>query len=145
MRTYKGLITKLNKNEVFVFGSNTQGRHGSGAAFIAKTYFGAKIGQSSGLMGQSYGIVTKDITKKIHPSIPVKNIKIDIMNLYLFAIECPQLTFYVAYSGKGKLLSGFTPQQMSNMFLSSAYNVTFNNLPPNNIVFEESFAQLMTI
>ncbi len=35
MKTYKGLITKLESNEVFVFGSNLRGFHGAGAAGYA--------------------------------------------------------------------------------------------------------------
>ena len=35
-------ITSLKPNEIFVFGSNTEGRHGLGAALTAKQKFGAK-------------------------------------------------------------------------------------------------------
>ena len=30
MKTYKGEATKLKPNQIFVFGSNTEGRHGRG-------------------------------------------------------------------------------------------------------------------
>ena len=33
----------LNKNEIFVFGSNESGIHGGGAAYIASSKFGAKL------------------------------------------------------------------------------------------------------
>ena len=33
------LITELNQNSIFVFGSNLAGRHGAGAALIAKNQF----------------------------------------------------------------------------------------------------------
>jgi len=49
MRTYKGIITKLLSNQVFVFGSNTEGRHGKGAALWAKQNAGAIYGQSKGI------------------------------------------------------------------------------------------------
>lgn len=39
--TYEGKIEFLEPNQIFVFGSNTQGRHGAGAALIAKQKFGA--------------------------------------------------------------------------------------------------------
>jgi hypothetical protein len=139
MQTYKGRITQLEPNEVFVFGSNPQGRHGKGAALIAKLKFGAKYGQARGLMGQSYGIVTKDLTKQIHPSVSTKDIKKEIAELYNFATLNPTMLFYVAYSGKGKLLSGFTPQQMANLFAKASDTI------PNNIVFEEEFAKLLII
>jgi hypothetical protein len=35
-KTYSGMITELEPNQVFVFGSNTQGRHGKGAALMAR-------------------------------------------------------------------------------------------------------------
>ena len=41
-------ITSLKPNEIFVFGSNTEGRHGSGTAKIAMDKFGAKYGQAEG-------------------------------------------------------------------------------------------------
>ena len=46
MKTYKGKINKLEPHQIFVFGSNPQGRHGKGAALIAKQLFGAKVGQT---------------------------------------------------------------------------------------------------
>ena len=42
--TYSGTITRLEQNQIFVFGSNTQGRHGKGAALTARTKFGAIYG-----------------------------------------------------------------------------------------------------
>ena len=38
------MITQLEPNQIFVFGSNTQGRHGKGAALTAKNKFGAVYG-----------------------------------------------------------------------------------------------------
>ena len=51
-------ISKLNPNEIFVFGSNLAGMHGGGAAWIAYERFGAIMGQGVGLQGQSYAIPT---------------------------------------------------------------------------------------
>ena len=51
-------ITELDDNEVFVFGSNIQGRHGGGAAAIAFNRFGAEWGKGNGMQGQSYAIPT---------------------------------------------------------------------------------------
>lgn len=136
MKTYKGKIDKLPNNGIFVFGSNPQGRHGKGAALIAKTKFGAKYGQARGLMGQSYGIVTKDLTKFKHPSVPTKDIKYEISELYEFARQHPTTDFYIAYSGKGQLLSGFTPQQMAHLWFKAGEI-------PDNIVFEEEFLKLL--
>jgi hypothetical protein len=41
VKTYQGAISFLEKNQIFVFGSNTQGRHGAGAAKTAYSKFGA--------------------------------------------------------------------------------------------------------
>ena len=38
-------ITELQPNEIFVFGSNLEGMHGGGAAYIAYRKFGAIMGQ----------------------------------------------------------------------------------------------------
>ena len=52
------LITSLQPNEVFVFGSNIAGKHGSGAARMAYERFGALMGKGVGIAGQSYAIPT---------------------------------------------------------------------------------------
>lgn len=60
---------------VFVFGSNTAGRHGKGAALKARNSFGAVYGVGEGLTGNAYAIPTKDgaltvlSLKKIHKAV----------------------------------------------------------------------------
>lgn len=49
-------ISKLNPNEVFVFGSNLEGLHYTGSARLAYEHFGAIWGQGVGLQGKSYAI-----------------------------------------------------------------------------------------
>lgn len=56
----KIMIDFLQENEIFVFGSNTQGRHGAGAAKQAMQW-GAIYGKPSGRQGQTYAIITKDL------------------------------------------------------------------------------------
>lgn len=51
-------IDRLAHNEVFVFGSNAQGRHDGGAARAACQRFGAQYGVGEGPQGQSYAIPT---------------------------------------------------------------------------------------
>ena len=51
-------ITKLEKDEVFVFGSNLSGIHGGGAAKLALKW-GAEWGNPKGLQGNTYAIPTK--------------------------------------------------------------------------------------
>lgn len=61
-----GYITELDKNEVFVFGSNGQGAHLGGAATTAVHKFGAKMGQAEVLQGQSYAINTMDFEDEMY-------------------------------------------------------------------------------
>ena len=134
MKTYTGDITHLEPNEVFTFGSNTQGRHSLGAALIARTKFGAIYGQAEGLQGQSYAIITKDLTKRFHPSRTKEQIKDQIKKLYETALENPNKEFLIAYK-IGKNLNAYTPQEMADMFSSMDI--------PENIVFEEGFSKLL--
>src|ERR1035438_9853772 len=84
--------------EIFVFGSNTQGRHGKGSALEAVNKYGASYGQSKGLQGNSYAICTKDLTKKIHPSISKEDIEKQIKELYFFASNHTGMIFKVCYT-----------------------------------------------
>lgn len=131
------MIQNLAPNQVFVFGSNTQGKHGKGAALTAKNKFGAIYGQAEGPQGQSYAIITKDLTKNTHPSRTPEQIKEQIHNLYEYARENPDKEFLVAYSGKGTNLNAYSNQEMADMFSSEPI--------PNNIVFEQEFNELISI
>lgn len=51
-------ITELEENQIFVFGSNTAGIHGAGAARFAHEKFGAVYGKGHGLQGKSYALAT---------------------------------------------------------------------------------------
>ena len=135
-KTYSGMIQNLAPNQVFVFGSNTQGKHGKGAALTAKNKFGAIYGQAEGPQGQSYAIITKDLTKNTHPSRTPEQIKEQIHNLYEYARENPDKEFLVAYSGKGTNLNAYSNQEMADMFSSEPI--------PNNIVFEQEFNELIS-
>lgn len=134
-KTYSGMIQNLAPNQVFVFGSNTQGKHGKGAALTAKNKFGAIYGQAEGPQGQSYAIITKDLTKNAHPSRTPEQIKEQIHNLYEYARENPDKEFLVAYSGNGTNLNAYSNQEMADMFGSEPI--------PNNIVFEQEFNKLI--
>jgi hypothetical protein len=135
MRTYKGYIEQLKPHEIFVFGSNTQGRHGKGSALLA-IRFGAIYGRSRGLQGQTWAIVTKDLTKSRHPSVPQASIEHQIKLLYVYAEEHWENEFLVAYKGYGVNLNGYPPAQMAVMF--AGFTI------PENIVFEETFYKLIT-
>ena len=52
---YIGNVTP-EANTIFVFGSNPEGRHGAGAAKVARNQFGAIYGQGEGLQGNAYAL-----------------------------------------------------------------------------------------
>jgi hypothetical protein len=105
-RTTPEFITELQPNEIFVFGSNLQGMHGGGAAYIAYRKFGAIMGQGVGLQGQSYGIPTMQGG--------VDTIRPYVDDFIQFAKEHPQLTFLVTRIGCG--IAGFTDAEISPLF-----------------------------
>ena len=99
-------INKLENNEIFVFGSNLEGRHGGGAARVAYNKFGAIWGQGVGLQGQSYGIPT------MHGGIDV--IKPYVEEFIDFAKAHPELKFLVTRIGCG--IAGFSDDEMAPLF-----------------------------
>ncbi len=99
-------ITKLEPNEVFVFGSNRAGRHGRGAAKQALKW-GARMGQGNGLMGQTYGISTKGHRLEV---LSLPEIAVQVERLYRFAIAHPELTFLVTKLGCG--LAGYSTKEV---------------------------------
>lgn len=135
MAHYVGTITKLEENQVFVFGSNTQGRHGKGAALLAYKEFGAIYGQPRGFQGRSYAIITKDLTKQIHPSVSREVIIAQIRELYNIASKMPTIEFLIAYTAEPGL-NGYRPTDMAEMFLEAGE-------APKNIVFNYAFWTLM--
>lgn len=117
-------ITKLEPNQIFVFGSNLAGRHGRGAALDALRKFGAKNGQGLGLMGQSYGIATKTGTLKV---MSLRQIETQIERFVKFAKDNPELEFLVTPIGCG--LAGYKSKEIAPLFKEV----------PNNVSLPESF------
>ena len=138
-KTYSGKVTSLQPNQIFVFGSNPEGRHGAGAAKYAKDNFGAVYGKGEGLQGQSYALPTKDLRVKENKSlrsISPEQITSNIKTLYTVATENPTKEFLISdYSGTN--LNGYTGQELADMF-NAAGPI------PNNIVFHENFNKLIS-
>ena len=111
-------ITKLNENEIFVFGSNLAGAHGGGAARLAFEKFGAVMGQGVGLQGQSYAIPTMQGG--------VNTIQPYVDEFIVFAKEHPEMTFLVTRIGCG--IAGFTPAEIAPLF-AGAVDVENIHLP----------------
>ena len=109
-------IKELKENEIFVFGSNRQGRHGKGAALTARNKFGAIYGQSEGLQGQSYAIITKELRKEYQP-VSLGEIKLGVDTFIQFAKDNKHLTFYVVELGCN--LAYFTVEEVAPLFKSA--------------------------
>ncbi len=135
VNSYTGNITP-DANTIFVFGSNPEGRHGAGAAKIAREKFGAKYGQGEGLQGSAYALPTKDLRvtynnslRSISPAQIIESIK----NLYETARQHPDKQFKVAYRNTDKAsLNGYTGLEMIEMFLKAGSI-------PANIVFSKEW------
>ena len=84
-----------------------------GAALTARTKFGAIYGQSKGLQGQSYAIITKELRKDYDP-VSLDEIKEGIDNFIIFAKENTHLTFYVVELGCN--LAYFTVEEIAPLF-----------------------------
>lgn len=109
-RISSDLITALESNQVFVFGSNKAGRHGKGAARVARR-FGAEWGEGEGHHGQTYGIPTKD--ERLLP-MKVEDIARAVQRFIAYATRHPEVDFLVTEVGCG--LAGFSPAQIAPMF-----------------------------
>ena len=96
---------------------------------------GAVYGKG-GAQGKSYCIITKDLRKRNHPSISKEFIIKQIGEFYEFAKRFYNVEWLIPYSGDGNYNCGYTPQEMASFF--SEYII------PDNIVFEEEFAKLLT-
>ena len=118
-------ISDLKPNEVFVFGSNLQGAHAGGAAYVAYKQFGAVWGQGVGLQGQSYAIPTMQGG--------VDTIEPYIKEFIAFAKAHQELTFLVTPIGCG--IAGFTAQEIAPLF--------YHAMDVENILLPEEFAEII--
>lgn len=118
-------ITKLNANEIFVFGSNLAGMHGGGAALVARQCFGAIMGCGVGLQGQSYAIPTMQGG--------VETIKPYVDQFIAFATEHSEYKFFVTRIGCG--IAGFGAEDIAPLF-SAAMELT-------NVVLPKDFVEIL--
>jgi hypothetical protein len=104
--------------EVFVFGSNLEGRHGAGSAKAAVRWHGAKYGQGIGPQGNAYAIPTKGWHMEV---LPLKTINGYVRDFLGHASFNPDVTFRVVAIGCG--LAGYDPGQIGPMFAEAGANV----------------------
>lgn len=118
-------ISSLKDDEIFVFGSNLAGYHGSGAARAARIHFGAIMGKGTGIQGKSYAIPTmQGGTDTIKPYVD---------DFIKFAREHKELFFYVTRIGCG--IAGFKDIDIAPLFAEAA--------SLKNVCLPESFARII--
>lgn len=118
-------ISRLNDDEIFVFGSNLAGHHGGGAARVALFHFGAIMGKGTGIQGNSYAIPTmQGGTETIKPYVD---------DFIKFAREHTELFFYVTRIGCG--IAGFKEIDIAPLFAEAA--------SLKNVCLPESFARII--
>lgn len=105
------MITKLEPQQIFIFGSNLAGIHAGGAARQAKEQFGAIEGQGEGLQGQSYAFPTLD---KHFGKLTVRELEVSVKNLYREANDNPDKEFLLTKVGEG--IAGYSPEYMKTLF-----------------------------
>ncbi len=112
-RITPNIVTQLAENEIFVFGSNSEGFHRRGAARFALDRCGANIGQGKGLQGRSYAIVTKK-DFRVAKSSTLDEIKLEVIEFVDFAIKHPNLQFLVTKIATD--LAGYTIEDIAPLF-----------------------------
>lgn len=108
-------IYVLEKDEIFVFGSNLAGHHKGGAARAANMKFGAEWGVGVGLTGHAYAIPTMQGG--------VGTIKPYVDEFIEFAKAHSELKFLVTRIGCG--IAGFKDEQIAPLFQKalSVFNI----------------------
>lgn len=119
---------------IFVFGSNTGGIHGAGAARDAYKNHGARWHQGYGHHGNSFAIPTKShvlmadghSTKMaVGNPLSIADIQRFVFGFLAYAKHHPDLTFKVTRIGCG--LAGFFDHQIAPMFLDAPSNCYFDS------------------
>ena len=111
-------IAHLKPNEIFVFGSNVEGKHDGGASRFALDNFGAVYSQAEGPQGQSYAIPTDGASER--------DINKAVQRFIEYAKKRSDLTFLVTKIGCGA--AHYTPYIIAPMF-QDAVNMKNIKLP----------------
>lgn len=127
-RHYHADMTVPAAPAVWVFGSNTAGRHGKGAARVAARKFGAKRGMGEGRMPRCYAIPTKDAALNV---LPFERIASSVRAFIAHAMERPDETFFVTRVACE--LAGYSDATIAPLFRDA----------PGNCDFAESWRQYL--
>jgi hypothetical protein len=122
-------ILMLEPNQIFVFGSNTHGVHGKGAARTAQQLFGAEKGISEGPTGRCYAIPTRiylprtpEHWKVRFQAVPLDEIEAAVYRFLDYAENHPENEFLVTKIGCG--YAGYSPKEIRPFFhCSQLWNI----------------------
>lgn len=109
-------IKELDKDEIYVFGSNLKGIHDSDTALLAKTNFRAKQDEGEGITGQCYALPTKSDQTHV---LFLKDLKKHIDRFISYAGRCPTTQFLVTKIGCG--LAGYGVKDIAPLFNNCIY------------------------
>ncbi len=115
-----GELPEAQSNYYFVFGSNTRGAHGKGAALVAKHKYGAETGVGIGVTGNCFAIPTKD---RFMRTLMISEIKYFIYLFKEFTLNRPDLQFWVTAVGCG--LAGYSHAEIAPLFIGAGSNCNF--------------------
>lgn len=102
-------VDTIDRNEVFVFGSNIYGNHNGNCALLALRRFGAMMGKAEGMQGQSYAIPTVGLA--------YAEMEYAIERFIRFASNHPEKKFLVTRIGCGS--AGYTDGEMARLFMDA--------------------------
>jgi hypothetical protein len=107
-------------NAVFVFGSNLAGRHGAGAAKVARERYGAVQGEGEGLQGRSYAIPTRAFSGGRLITLGLSAIRVYVETFSDIARRHPDVSFVVTRVGCGH--ARLTDRQIAPLFADAPPN-----------------------
>ena len=125
-------ITHLELNKIFCYGANEKVYHGAEAAKLA-----LKCGAShgiAGLVGQTYGIPTKD--KKIN-TLPLDKIQVHVDTFLATAFSHTEYEFLVTAVGTG--LAGYRAEDIAPLFKIIKTGVF------ENVILPEEFHKIIYV
>lgn len=108
----------MKTKRYFVFGSNTKGIHGAGAARFAMQRHGAVYGVGEGPTGNAYAIPTKDDNIE---TLPISAIELHVDRFIAYAEQHPDQEFSLTAIGTG--LAGLSPEEIAPLFKNAPDNV----------------------
>lgn len=115
---------------IWVFGSNLAGRHGAGAAKVARELFGAVFGQGEGPQGRSYAIPTKDGRSGTAPlsdpmaTLSLGKVKEGVDRFLGYAEQHAEETFFLPKIGC--VLASHSDEDMALLFERAPANCVFS-------------------